>query len=106
MLPSVFANVQCRAGVKRGKSGPGRAEGLNGRARQVGGGERKYHVVITAQGTAVHWQARVHYYWYRKARPPSVSAPLAWSPCLQKGTGASEGRSKKQLLPACKAVWE
>ena len=30
---------------------------------QVGGGERRYHVVITAQGSAVHWQARVHYYW-------------------------------------------
>lgn len=35
---------------------------------QVGGGERRYHVVITAQGSAVHWQARVHYYWYKKVR--------------------------------------
>lgn len=35
---------------------------------QVGGGERRYHVVITAQGSAVHWQARVHYYWYKKTR--------------------------------------
>lgn len=25
-------------------------------------------MVITAQGTAVHWQARVHYYWYKKVR--------------------------------------
>ena len=29
-------------------------------------GDRRYHVVITAQGTATHWQARVHYYWYKK----------------------------------------
>lgn len=35
---------------------------------QVGGSERRYHVVITAQGSAVHWQARVHYYWYTKVR--------------------------------------
>ena len=25
-------------------------------------------MVITAQGSAVHWQARVHYYWYRKVQ--------------------------------------
>lgn len=24
---------------------------------------RRYHVVTSAQGSAVHWQARVHYYW-------------------------------------------
>lgn len=24
---------------------------------------RKYHVVTSAQGAAVHWQVRVHYYW-------------------------------------------
>lgn len=36
--------------------------------RQVGGAEHRYHIVITAQGTAVHWQSRVHYYWYRKVR--------------------------------------
>ncbi|CAL8466227.1 g5763 [Coccomyxa elongata] len=36
--------------------------------KQVGGSERRYHVVITAQGSAVHWQARVHYYWYKKVR--------------------------------------
>ena len=35
---------------------------------QVGGGERRYHVVITAQGSAVHWQSRVHYYWYLRVR--------------------------------------
>ena len=31
-------------------------------------GERRYHIVITAQGSATHWQARVHYYWYKKVR--------------------------------------
>ena len=33
---------------------------------QEDAGDRQYHVVITAQGTATHWQARVHYYWYKK----------------------------------------
>lgn len=27
------------------------------------GPPRKYHVVTSAQGSAVHWQVRVHYYW-------------------------------------------
>eukprot|EP00798_Chlamydomonas_sp_ICE-L_P013404 gene13404-19255_t len=31
-------------------------------------GSRKYHVVATAQGPAVHWQCRVHYYWFKKQR--------------------------------------
>eukprot|EP00891_Asterochloris_glomerata_P002540 jgi/Astpho2/2540/e_gw1.00048.41.1_t len=30
--------------------------------------DRSYHVVITAQGSATHWQARVGYYWYLKVR--------------------------------------
>ena len=25
--------------------------------------DRSFHVVVTAQGAATHWQARVHYYW-------------------------------------------
>ena len=29
---------------------------------------RAYHVAITASGTAVHWQSRVHYYWYLKQK--------------------------------------
>ena len=33
---------------------------------QEDAGDRRYHIVITAQGTATHWQARVHYYWYTK----------------------------------------
>lgn len=24
---------------------------------------RKFHIVTSAQGSAVHWQTRVHYYW-------------------------------------------
>lgn len=28
--------------------------------------KRKFHIVTSAQGSAVHWQCRVHYYWYKK----------------------------------------
>lgn len=38
------------------------------------GGDRTYHIVITAQGTAVHWQSRVHYYWYRKIKKQCEAA--------------------------------
>ena len=31
-----------------------------------GGPERKYHTVTTAQGKGTQWQARVHYYWFKK----------------------------------------
>jgi hypothetical protein len=27
-----------------------------------------FHTVTSAQGTAVHWQARIHYYWFLKVR--------------------------------------
>mmetsp|Transcript_14428 Transcript_14428/g.39084 ORF Transcript_14428/g.39084 Transcript_14428/m.39084 type:complete len:552 (+) Transcript_14428:90-1745(+) len=30
--------------------------------------ERKFHVVTSAQGGAVHWQIRIHYYWYKKQK--------------------------------------
>lgn len=30
--------------------------------------DRKYHIVVSAQGSAVHWQSRVHYYWYKKMK--------------------------------------
>lgn len=30
--------------------------------------DRRYHVVISAQGSATHWQSRVHYYWYKKIK--------------------------------------
>ncbi|GLI67444.1 hypothetical protein VaNZ11_011637 [Volvox africanus] len=29
---------------------------------------RAYHVVTTAAGFSNHWQARIHYYWYKKQR--------------------------------------
>lgn len=25
--------------------------------------DRRFHVIITAEGSATHWQCRVHYYW-------------------------------------------
>ena len=34
--------------------------------------DRSYHVVITAQGSATHWQARVGYYWYLKVGSSSL----------------------------------
>eukprot|EP00887_Chlorella_sp_A99_P000442 scaffold17.g442.t1 len=37
--------------------------------------DRTYHVVITAQGTAVHWQSRVHYYWFKKVRKQCRASP-------------------------------
>jgi hypothetical protein len=27
------------------------------------GPPRRFHIVTSAQGSAVHWQVRVHYYW-------------------------------------------
>ena len=30
--------------------------------------DRSYHVIISAQGVATHWQSRIHYYWYLKVR--------------------------------------
>ena len=33
-----------------------------------GSADRTYHVVISAQGGATHWQSRIHYYWYLKTR--------------------------------------
>jgi len=29
---------------------------------------RRYHVITSAQGFANHWQARIHYYWWKKQR--------------------------------------
>lgn len=30
--------------------------------------DRSYHTMVTAQGTAVHWQSRIGYYWFLKVR--------------------------------------
>ena len=32
------------------------------------GEDRTYHIVVSAQGTATHWQSRIHYYWYKKIK--------------------------------------
>mmetsp|Transcript_36561 Transcript_36561/g.92332 ORF Transcript_36561/g.92332 Transcript_36561/m.92332 type:complete len:560 (-) Transcript_36561:275-1954(-) len=34
----------------------------------VAKGDRRFHIVTSAQGSAVHWQARIHYYWYKKQK--------------------------------------
>ncbi|KAG1657279.1 hypothetical protein FOA52_005473 [Chlamydomonas sp. UWO 241] len=48
--------------------------GVNIDARDAGGAKatadklRTFHIVTTAQGAAVHWQVRIHYYWYQKQK--------------------------------------
>lgn len=37
-------------------------------ASQHQGEDRTYHIVVSAQGTATHWQSRIHYYWYKKIK--------------------------------------
>ncbi|KAL4419070.1 hypothetical protein ABPG77_010349, partial [Micractinium sp. CCAP 211/92] len=39
-----------------------------------GGEDRRYHVVITAAGSAVHWQSRIGYYWYKKVKKQCEAA--------------------------------
>lgn len=36
--------------------------------------DRSYHIVVSAQGTATHWQSRVHYYWYKKIKKQCEAA--------------------------------
>lgn len=36
---------------------------------------RAYHVVTTTQGFSNHWQARIHYYWYKKQRDACLREP-------------------------------
>lgn len=52
----------------------------NGNALQDSSEDRSYHTVITAQGSATHWQARVHYYWFKKVRMRCRSSIIA---CVQ-----------------------
>jgi hypothetical protein len=33
-------------------------------AEAVSHEDRRFHIVTSAQGAAVHWQARIHYYWW------------------------------------------
>lgn len=41
---------------------------LVGEGTEQSGEDRSYHVIISAQGEATHWQSRIHYYWYLKVR--------------------------------------
>ena len=43
--------------------------------------DRSYHVVITAQGAATHWQARVGHYWYLKVRKRFLQPTLCAFEC-------------------------
>uniref|UniRef100_A0A383W4V9 Apple domain-containing protein n=1 Tax=Tetradesmus obliquus TaxID=3088 RepID=A0A383W4V9_TETOB len=36
---------------------------------------RKFHIITTAQGDLVHWQTRVHYYWYLKQKEECDKSP-------------------------------
>jgi hydroxyproline O-arabinosyltransferase len=49
--------------------------------------DRSYHVVITAQGSAVHWQSRIAYYWYLKTRKQcqEAAAMPGGKPCHMGG---------------------
>ena len=38
------------------------------------GEDRSYHIVVSAQGKATHWQSRIHYYWYKKIKKQCESA--------------------------------
>ncbi|KAL6775906.1 HPAT1 [Auxenochlorella protothecoides x Auxenochlorella symbiontica] len=62
--------------VEPSKKGPnvGWTSGFITRPRQTRAAQvpadddRRYHTVITAQGSAVHWQSRVGYYWFLKTK--------------------------------------
>lgn len=68
---------------------------------------RSYHVAITASGPAVHWQSRVHYYWYLKqkrecerqeaeAMLAAAAAAAATTSSSTKSTTSSTEKKKKQ----------
>ncbi|GIL43843.1 hypothetical protein Vafri_1440 [Volvox africanus] len=35
---------------------------------QTSGAPRMFHTITSAQGAAVHWQVRIHYYWWKKRK--------------------------------------
>lgn len=45
-----------------------------GPASQSENKDRSYHIVVSAQGLATHWQARIHYYWYKKIKKQCEAA--------------------------------
>ena len=59
-----------------------------------GGAERAFHVVITAAGSAVHWQSRVGYYWFKKIKKQvrgSCRAATAGRAARARATAAAPG---------------
>jgi hydroxyproline O-arabinosyltransferase len=64
--PNVGYTTGILTSVPMGAGGVG--VGTKTPVQSATGGDRKYHVVITAQGPAVHWQSRVCYYWYKKIK--------------------------------------
>lgn len=55
-------------GIKRKPEEKGSAEHAHSQ------GDRSYHIVVSAQGTATHWQSRIHYYWYKKIKQQCEAA--------------------------------
>ena len=78
ITPRTGPDVPWTAGLKRG------ARPAPAPVPQAGGAERAYHTVITAAGPAVHWQSRVHYYWFLKQKAACV-AGLGVSTCQMGG---------------------
>ncbi|KAL6775905.1 hypothetical protein ACKKBG_A18980 [Auxenochlorella protothecoides x Auxenochlorella symbiontica] len=42
----------------------------------LAGVDRSYHVVVSAQGQSVHWQMRINYYHYKKAKRACAKLPI------------------------------
>ena len=67
-LPHPSATAPANEGPTVGWTAGIRKQG-GGKEEEVDPNEdRSYHVVISAQGPATHWQSRVHYYWYKKMK--------------------------------------
>ena len=62
--------------------------------------DRSYHVVITAQGSATHWQARVGYYWYLKVGSTSLCGPYCVAECECRVCCSSRQMSAKKVMSA------
>ncbi|KFM23293.1 hypothetical protein F751_0989 [Auxenochlorella protothecoides] len=46
-----------------------------GRQCEKPGDDRSYHIVVSAQGEAVHWQMRINYYHYKKVKKQCQAQP-------------------------------
>lgn len=56
--------------------------------------DRRYHIVITAQGSAVHWQARVAYYWYKKVK---AQCEKEGNCQVRSGAGRVQGEARQSM---------